>query len=167
MMRTIPSSVICNRRDALRFSRPTNSFAPRRPLVFDRHPGIAKRYPGPSDFAFGAWRKSLDPGFRRDDGNRIDQHVSGGSSRASGASRLGWYANGGIVRIIHDVHPSLLPARGIQIRTNGGIRCASTALRAMALRDGRSVLKCRRLTSARYRQRGLARLRKLSLCTRE
>jgi hypothetical protein len=33
-----------------------------------RHPGIAQRYPGPSDFAFRCVaRKSLVPGFRRDD----------------------------------------------------------------------------------------------------
>jgi len=29
----------------------------------------------------------------------------------SGESRLEWYANGGSIRFIHDVHPSLLPAR--------------------------------------------------------
>ena len=45
------------------------AFAPRRPLVFDRHPGIAKRCPGSSDFGFGCViRKSMCPGFRRDDG---------------------------------------------------------------------------------------------------
>jgi hypothetical protein len=36
---------------------------------------VAKRYPGPSDFAFGEWRKPLDPGFRGDDGNRVDQRI--------------------------------------------------------------------------------------------
>ena len=39
----------------------------REPLI-NRHPGIAKRYPGSSDFAFRCIaRKSLGPGFRRDD----------------------------------------------------------------------------------------------------
>ncbi len=45
----------------------------REPLInpATRHPGIAKRYPGPSDFAFQSLReKSLDPGFRRDDGQK-------------------------------------------------------------------------------------------------
>ena len=39
----------------------------REPLT-NRHPGIAKRCPGPSDFAFRCIvRKSQGPGFRRDD----------------------------------------------------------------------------------------------------
>ena len=44
-----------------RTGRPGNS-------DFARHPGIVKRYPGSSAFAFqSVARKSLDPGFRRDD----------------------------------------------------------------------------------------------------
>jgi phosphomevalonate kinase len=40
-----------------------------------RHPGIAKRYPGPSDFAVPCVaRKSLGPGFRRDDDKEQDFH---------------------------------------------------------------------------------------------
>jgi len=74
----------------IRFSRPTGS-------AFDRHPGIAKRYPGPSALhsthRAGALRrcvarKSLGPGFRRDDGNGWCERV-GREQPRSGESRRG------------------------------------------------------------------------------